>query len=134
MTREEFKAKFEGNKIKHKIWGNGRFLTPIYWGKKGVLIENTFGGEVFHFYDDMTFEDYELYKEPEPTFDWEAKGFWAKHKREELITFFDKASKYTWFLYGHDANVGAYLGKKEIIEEFKPCNRPDNYKDYGVEE
>ena len=129
MKKEEFKAKFEGKKVKDS-GPNGWFIPVIFeddqwWGidhRKKV---------VWDFCDKS--EGYQVYKEPEPTFDWEAEGFWVVYKTDDLASFMEKISRWTWVRHNKNGVVGSY-SKEEIIKHYSPCLKPDNASDYGVDE
>jgi len=127
MTKDEFKAEFEGKKTTGKGAGPNRWFIPVifeddqWWG-----IDNK-KNKCWDFYQRE--KGYRLYKEPEPAFDWEAEGFWG-HRHG--VYFFAKTSKWTWVRLGRQFSEGPYC-KEEIIRDYQPCPKPDNASDYGAE-
>jgi len=122
MSEFNFKV---GDKVRESNWNKGECTRITGFGEGRFL-----GIDHNKIEEDWKIHSHWLpYEEPRPEFDWEAEGFWGKHKKSGEIYFFAKTSKWTWesLRYNNDTNAPDWECmslKAEIVEKYEPCSPP----------
>jgi len=108
--------------------GNGRYVVITGFGKNHFLALDEYAREMKFSYD----HNWKPYTEPIPQWDWSKRVQWA---------WFDDAGIYailkisnTLFSVIYKDSHPFLRTKSRIIKNYTPCSRPDNYKDYELEE
>jgi len=131
MTKEEFMEKFgDGNtKIRRFQWNSEDWVIPKLFGLYNFSGKDNQNEVLALCFD----ENWELYKEPKPEFDFDKPYMWIRSlSGGDYLCI--KTSFMTWSTIFDDGNYDMSYTKKEITRMFVPSIRPNDWKDYISEE
>jgi len=133
-------AKLDHDWIKCYDLVRGENWEPSSHVHVNILFHNGFSGtaepsglEVVHKFSDNVWE---RYKKPiTPEWDWEEDYIWGKSVHDKKVYLFEKLASTAYAHYTEHLSDPATISRKcEIKSNFPPTTRPDNFKDYGIDE